>query len=69
MPRGSLGDRMILVGVAEKGAFLQEHGEPALQLRPVALQVIGPQLVDSDHHDEPGFGGRRRPDPREQQEE
>src|SRR5207249_11905486 len=35
--RGGLGDRMVLVGVGERGAGLEEHGEPAQELRPVAV--------------------------------
>src|SRR6266567_2693010 len=54
MPGSGLRDRMVLVGVAEGGASLQQRGERALELRPVALEVVRPQLVDGDHDDQPG---------------
>src|SRR5204863_6651492 len=54
--RSGFGDRVVLVGVAEGGASLQKRGERALELRPVAVEVVGPQLVDRDHDAEPGPG-------------
>ena len=56
MAGSRLRDGVILIRVGEHRTGLQERDETALQLRPEALQVIGTQLVDRDHDDEPGLG-------------
>ena len=54
-----LGDRVILVRLREDRPLLQEHRQPAVELRAVALEIVGPQLVDGDDEHEPGLGRRR----------
>ena len=56
--RSGLGDRVVLIGVSENRAFAHEQAEAALQLGAIAVQVVRPQLVDGDDHDEPRPRGR-----------
>jgi len=54
MTRRRLRDPMILRGAREEGALVDEPAEPAPQLVVPALEVVGPQLIDGEHHDERG---------------
>ena len=67
MTRRRLRHGVILVSVREDGAALQEQPEPARELSPIAVEIVGPQLVDGDDHDESGAGRRR--DPQQPQEQ
>src|SRR2546427_13078912 len=58
MPGRGLGGGVILVGVREARPLLKERGDPAGELRAVAIEIVGPQLVDGDADHE--FRSRRR---------
>ena len=68
--------RVVLFPVQEHRPLVEDPPEAAGELPVEAGEVIGPELVDRDEHDEPGPGargrercnGRRRGERREQQD-
>jgi len=65
MPRCRLGDCMRLPGIRENGTPRQHSRKRTPPLRPVALQVVAPELINRDQDDQMG---RRRQCPLRRQQ-